>query len=159
MSAKEWGLVGLASILASPLLLGVSLVVVAVLFIVSIATLALLGLISAVILAAVGLGIVWLMGRVTSMAWVGRHWYLALGIVLGFFAVGWLSDHVAGFGLSLIPMVRQNFVLSQNALFGADATVSGAILISIISLFVAVLALMLSMKKTKMYLHKIKKML
>jgi hypothetical protein len=156
LAAKSLGLVFLAQIMANPILLAVSLIAGAVLFIVSYVTLMILGLVTAVLFAMVGLGLVWLIGRVSSET-LRTHWYIML-IVPAAFLIGLVADRVP-MGLSMIPIINQNYILAPNAVTGGEsASLFGPYVVATLALMMAVLALLLQVSGKKNYMRKLKKM-
>jgi hypothetical protein len=153
MSGKEWGLVFLAEVMANPILLAISLIVGAAVLIISYVTLAVLGLVTAVLFALVGLGLVYLIGKVSSGT-LKSHWYIMLIVPLGF-VVGLIADRMP-LGLSLVPMVSQQYMLMQNDIAGSGAVwVSGTTLVAVAALMVAVLALLMTVKGKKKGFNKL----
>jgi len=155
LAAKSWGLVFLAEIVANPILLAVSCIAGAILFIISYVTLLLLGLVTAVIFALVGLGLVWLIGKV-SAATLSKHWYIML-IVPGAFLIGLAADRMP-LGLSMISTVNRMYMLSPNAVSGGEgASLFGPYVVATMALIMAVFALLLQVTGKKSYWRKLKK--
>lgn len=140
MSVKEWGLTFLAQILASPILLAVSLITVAVLFIIAYATLVVFGLVSAVLYGAGGLILIWIIGSASPQT-LSDHWYIVL-IVPALFIFGLISDRVSSLGLSLVPTIEQGLTLSYNDVAtGASVVVYGPYMVAVLSLVASIIAL------------------
>ena len=148
MSAKEWGVVALAGILASPILLSISLIIVAVVFIIGYVTLLLFGLVSAVIYAAIGLGLVWLLGKL-SVDFLKKYPYIIL-IVPAMFIMGYIVDHTTLTMLSFASRINSEVSFASMQVDNADyVLIAGPYLVAIVALVVAVLVLALTLTKTK----------
>jgi hypothetical protein len=155
LSAKGWGLVFLAQIMANPILLAVSCIAGSILFIVSYVTLLLLGLVTAVLFALVGLALVWLIGKVSAET-LRTHWYIML-IVPGAFLIGLAADRIP-LGLSMIPLVNQNYLLAPNAVTGGEgSSLFGPYVVATLALLMAAFALLLQVTGKKNYWRKLKK--
>lgn len=150
LSAKEWGLTFLASVLASPLLLALSLIAVAIIFIVGYITLAIFGLVSAVIYAAFGLGVIWLIGMVDKVALKKYPWIIAIVPIL--FVFGYIADHLPNLGLSLIPAINQSYVIGRQNIYDGDAVLLfGPYVVAVIAIVMAAVSLILSVKINNRY--------
>lgn len=141
MSYKQWGTVAFASILASPILLAISMICLAVVFIIGYVTLAMFGLVSAVIYGAFGMFILWGIGKYSKSALKKYSWLVAI-VPIGF-VVGLVADNAPIMQMSMLQKINTNVTLVSNEVVGNSVvTVVGPYLIATFALILAMVALL-----------------
>ena len=132
----------LGLIFASPISIIVTGIIFAVVFIASLSFLIYYGLVSAIIYGFGAFLLVAFVGLLMGKENLQNHWHSFLGFValvpIGM-VFGWFSDRMGSFGLSLMPLTLQQYVISPNALGEGEATIiSGAYIIGLVALALAV---------------------
>lgn len=134
----------LAGLLASPIILAITLIVFGIVFLVAYLTLASLGLVSAVVFALAGLCIIWLI-RAISRDWLSSHaWVIAI-VPLGF-AAGFVADRLPSLArLSVLSVINAEVPFGFLSLSGGEyVMVVGPYAVAIAALVFAVLVLAIS---------------
>lgn len=141
--------VGLAAVLANPILLAIVLIIGAVAFFTIYLTLAMLGLVSAVIYALFGLCLVWFVGAF-SKSFLEKYWQIILIVPL-LFALGWIADHSSL--LSWLSMAQKINVSSgfgsMSFMDGTYVLMFGPYLVAIAALIAAVAVLSVTVVRMK----------
>jgi hypothetical protein len=132
----------LGFVFASPLSIAVTGIIFAIVFFSSLGFLIYYGLVSTLIYGFGAFLLVAFIGLVMGKDALQNHWHSFLffvALVPSAMLFGWFSDRMGSFGLSLIPTVSQNFILSQNAWGdGEAAMISGAYIIGLAALALAI---------------------
>jgi hypothetical protein len=145
----------LGLVFSSPIAIIATGIIFAAVFIASLSFLIFYGLVSALIYGFGAFLLVAFVGLLMGKENLQNHWhsffaFVALVPIAMLF--GWFTDRMGSFGLSLIPVASQQFIVSQDAWnAGSFVMVSGAYIIALVALGLAmfVAALLYVKGKTK----------
>lgn len=141
---KAWYAVLLGVVFSSPVAIIATGLIFAVVFIASLSFLIYYGLVSALIYGFGAFLLTAFVGLLMGKDHLSQHWhsfmfFLALVPIAMLF--GWFTDRMGVFGLSLAPVVNEQFMLSQNAWGAGEAImVSGVYVVALAALALAIFA-------------------